>query len=252
MIRRDLFGNKDIEKTALDRLKEFEPEEGYYFANSGGKDSGVVRYLLIKAGVKFDAHYHWTTVDPPELLKHIRKHHPETKIDRPPLTMWELIAKKRMPPTRLVRYCCEVLKEGGGSGRRVVTGIRWEESPKRAKRQMVEVCQKSKTKTFLHPIIDWTEREVWEYTRREKIAYCSLYDEGFKRLGCIGCPMAGKRGMEREFARWPKYKDAYLRAFQRCLDDRQKDDLLTQWTSAEAMMNWWIYGTKDTDPLLFE
>ena len=110
MIRRDLFSEVNLESVAIERLKTFEPEEGYYFANSGGKDSGVVRHLLSKSGVKFDAHYNWTTVDPPELLKHIKNSHPETAIHRPNITMWNLIPKKLMPPTRIVRYCCEALK----------------------------------------------------------------------------------------------------------------------------------------------
>ena len=56
IIRRSLFGHTDLEKTAIDLLRQYEPEEGYYLANSGGKDSGVLRHLAIKSGVKFDAH----------------------------------------------------------------------------------------------------------------------------------------------------------------------------------------------------
>lgn len=245
LIEYDLFRGKTCKvRTAIERLREFEPPEGYFFANSGGKDSGVVRHLLLKAGVKFDAQYNWTTVDPPELLQHIKKQHPETVVHRPATTMWNLIVEKRMPPTRLVRYCCEVLKEGEGVGRVVVTGVRWAESYKRSKRKLVEVCFKNRGKRYLHPIIDWSTRDVWEYTRINKIPYCSLYDEGFKRLGCIGCPMSGTKGMTKEFLRWPKIKQAYLRAFERMLKNRVKDDLLTEWTSPEAVMEWWIKSAR--------
>lgn len=116
---------------AIERLKAFEPLDGYYLAFSGGKDSVVIKALADMAGVKYDAHYNITTVDPPELVQFIREHHPDVKFDRPKITMWRLIPKKRIPPTRLVRYCCEVLKEGGGTGRFVVTGIRWAESNRR-------------------------------------------------------------------------------------------------------------------------
>lgn len=247
LMRKNLFQEIDLESIAIERLKAFEPVEGYYFANSGGKDSGVCRHLLIKSGVKFDAHYNWTTVDPPELLRHIKENHPETTIHRPEITMWDLIVKKRMPPTRLVRYCCEVLKEGNGVGRTVITGVRWAESYKRSRRRMVETCFKNHEKRYLNLIIEWTNEEVWQYTRQEGIKYCSLYDEGFKRLGCIGCPMAGKQGMIRDFTRWPKYKDAYIRAFARMLDNRAKDDILTRWVSAEAIMEWWIQSAKIRD-----
>ena len=68
--------------------------------------------------------------------------------------MWQLIPEKRMPPTRMVRYCCQYLKEGGGKNRFVVTGVRHAESAKRVKRQMVEACNVHKGKRYIHPIID--------------------------------------------------------------------------------------------------
>jgi len=247
LIRKDLFQEIDLEKIAIERLKTFEPEEGYYFANSGGKDSGVCRHLLIKSGVKFDAHYNWTTVDPPELLRHIKKNHPETIIHRPEMTMWDLIPKKLMPPTRLARYCCESLKEGGGSGRVVVTGVRWAESFKRSKRKLVESCFKNTGKSYLNLIIEWTDKEVWEYTRQEGIKYCLLYDEGFKRLGCIGCPMAGINRLT-EFERYPKIKNAYLSAFDRMLKNRNEKGKDTQWKTPEEVMEWWLYGSNEDDP----
>ena len=79
LIENELFGVVDKVKIALERLKHFEPEEGYYFADPGGKDSTVVRDLLIRSGVKYDGHYMNTTIDPPELVKFIREYHPETE-----------------------------------------------------------------------------------------------------------------------------------------------------------------------------
>lgn len=122
LVEYDLFGEKrDKVKTAIDRLQAFEPQEGYYVADSGGKDSTCVVKLCEMAGVKFDAHYHATTIDPPQLVRFIRKHHPATEIEKPEHTMRELIIKNQMPPTRLMRYCCQHLKELHGQGRVVVT-----------------------------------------------------------------------------------------------------------------------------------
>ena len=110
---------------------------GYYLAFSGGKDSVVIKALADIAGVKYDAHYNVTSVDPPELVQFIREYYKDVKWEYPRYkdgtraTMWNLIPKKKMPPTRIVRYCCEKLKEGGGEGRFVVTGVRWAESAKR-------------------------------------------------------------------------------------------------------------------------
>ena len=133
------FEGKNKIEVAIDRIKYFEPPEGYYLAFSGGKDSIVCKELLNMAGVKYDAHYNNTTVDPPELIYYMREHHKDIIVENPKMTMWELIPKKKMPPTRQVRYCCEVLKEGGGEGRFVVTGVRWAESGRRKNsRQAVE------------------------------------------------------------------------------------------------------------------
>lgn len=129
-----------IEKS-IQRLKTFEPPEGYYLAFSGGKDSCVCKALLDMAGCKYDAHYRVTGIDPPELVKFIKEVHPDVHREVPrdkdgkPITMWKLIEKKLMPPTRIARYCCEYLKESGGDGRMTVTGVRWAESNNRKNNQ---------------------------------------------------------------------------------------------------------------------
>lgn len=254
-----LFGEVDKVQIAIDRLREYEPPEGYYLAFSGGKDSVTIKALADMAGVKYDAHYALTTVDPPELVRFIKKYHPDVAFKRPELTMWKLIPKKRMPPTRLVRYCCAYLKEQGGTGMRVITGIRQQESYKRSKRRMIEQDNKDKTKTFLNPIIDWSESDVWDFIHKYNIPYCSLYDEGFKRLGCIGCPMSGTKGQQREFERWPKYKQAYIRAFDKMIAERKTQGLTTRWETGEEVMEWWMMSAgsvvsqcSDDQSVLFE
>jgi len=128
----------DKVEMAIRCLKTFEPEDGYYVAFSGGKDSQCVYHLCKMAGVKFDAHYNVTSVDPPEVIRFIRKNYPDVHFEYPRdkdgkvVTMWNLIPRKRMPPTRLARYCCEWLKESSGRERVTVTGVRWAESANRA------------------------------------------------------------------------------------------------------------------------
>ena len=113
---KNIFSKTKLENS-IELLKQFEPEEGYYLAFSGGKDSCVIKELANMAKVKYDAHYSITTVDPPELTKFIKKYHPDVQRHAPKINMWDLIAKKKMPPTRIVRYCCSELKEEGGIGR---------------------------------------------------------------------------------------------------------------------------------------
>lgn len=252
-------------KTAINRLKAFEPEEGYYLAFSGGKDSQCIYRLAKEAGVKFDAHYNLTTVDPPELVYFIRENYPDVIIDKPEMSMWRLIIKNNGPPTRLQRWCCRELKEHGGEGRICVTGVRWAESTRRkANRAAFEVLESKKRGSYLfndndegrrmfencmqkgkrvvNPIIDWEDADVWEYIHSRGLKYCKLYDEGFTRLGCIGCPMAGKNRIN-EFKRWPKYKAQYIRTFDKVVKNRKAKGMKCTWETAEDVMNWWIYGS---------
>ena len=267
MIHQLNIHGKDKVQVAIDRLKAFEPPEGYYLAFSGGKDSVVIKALADMAEVKYDAHYSLTSVDPPELVQFVKTFNDvliETPKDKDGnrLTMWNIIPKAGLPPTRIMRYCCEKLKEGGGQGRFVITGVRWAESVKRSKRGGLELAEKKSHHTtnydpdnpnqqmihqcvqyarkHLNPIIDWTTEEVWEFIREYKIPYCKLYDEGYKRLGCIGCPMSGHmlEGLEK----YPKYKKAYISAFDRMLKQRKGTDKTYEkdWQTGEDVFNWWV------------
>lgn len=215
-------GVRDRIQIAIDRLHQFEPKEGYYLAFSGGKDSVTILRLAQMANVRFDAHYNITTVDPPELVRFIREQHPDVERHRPEMSMFRLILKKKWPPMRHQRWCCEILKEGGGSGRIIVTGIRWAESYRRSKRRMIEQCYRDQSKTYLNPIIDWSDGDVWEFIRQENVPYCSLYDEGFKRLGCILCPMKREALRQRDIEQWPQFAKAYIRTLDRVLQLRER------------------------------
>jgi len=241
LIDQTLFGNIDKVQVAIERLREFEPEKGYYLAFSGGKDSQCIYHLAVMSGVKFDAHYNVTTVDPPVLVKFIKSNYPDVKFDKPKLSMFQLISTKVMPPTRIVRYCCQHLKEDGGNGRIVVTGIRRAESTKRAGRKLFETCNKSKLKHYLHPIIDWGEDDVWEFIHSQKLEYCKLYDEGYKRIGCILCPMKTYADKLLDIKRFPRFKKAYIKAFDNMLKKRDKRGLVTDtWSTGEEVFDWWI------------
>lgn len=247
-----LEGAIDRVEVALERIRTFEPPEGYYVAFSGGKDSQVVLDLVERSGVKFDAHMNLTTVDPPELLRFVREHYQQVTLEHPGTSMFKLIIQKRLPPTRRMRYCCDHLKERGGAGRRVVTGIRWAESARRSKRGMTESCFRDKTRVFLHPVIDWSDADVWEYLDGRGLPHCSLYDEGQHRIGCIMCPYA--RRMKQDAARWPKFAAMYERACVAAFDKAIADGLERDtWKDGHDMYEWWIANqpTDCTDPQLF-
>ena len=152
--------------------------------------------------------------------------------------MFQLIIQERTLPTRLARFCCRALKEQGGAGRIVLTGVRAEESQRRARYQMVESCRATH-KQLLHPLLDWTCGNVWGFLASQRIPHCELYDPpyNFKRIGCIGCPMRGKK-MWRDFRFFPQHKRAYLWAITRLMDLGKYQGLHTP----EDVLKWWISG----------
>ena len=273
--------NTSIEKQAIERIKAFEPEDGYYVCYSGGKDSDVIRILCQLAGVKHDLVNNHTTVDAPETVRYIRGI-PNIQINMPEKTMWELIVHIGIPPTRLMRYCCSELKERGGKGRVKMTGVRWAESNNRrdnsgvatiigkpkntkkiaaennadfiltnkggvvlntdndASRRAVEMCYRTRS-TMINPIVDWTDDEVWEFLRHYGCESNPLYQCGFKRIGCIGCPLASTQHRYEEFARYPKYKENYIKAFDRMLLKRDaKGYERGSWIDGKAVFKWWM------------
>lgn len=279
------MGN-DLEQTAIDRLRAAsEMSLNFYklplvITTSGGKDSSVCVALAERAGIPFEVMHNHTTADAPETVYFVRRdlrrledkgikcttNYPVYKGVR--TSMWNLIPQKLMPPTRLVRYCCSVLKEHGGAGRFITTGVRWAESVKRKnsrgiyetmpsdpskkiilnndnddRRRLFETCT-IKAKRVCNPIIEWTDEDVWDYIEAEKIPVNPLCECGFSRVGCIGCPMAGTAGRQREFARYPQYERMYIRAFDRMLEERQRRGKMQgSWragTTGKDIFHWWM------------
>lgn len=247
---------------------------------SGGKDSDTVLRLAQIAKIPFEVQHSHTTADAPETVYHVRNKFRELELagikcdidyhvqpDGKRVTMWNLIPRKLMPPTRLMRYCCSELKEGGGKDRFIITGVRWAESAARKKnrgsleviarrkerslilsndndedRRLFESCQ-MKGKRVVNPIIDWSTEDVIDFCEAEKVNLCALYAEGWHRVGCIGCPMVGKKRYI-EFARYPTYKKAYIAAFDRMIEERKrrgaKGNGALGFETGVDVFHWWM------------
>jgi phosphoadenosine phosphosulfate reductase len=258
--------------TAIERIKTFEPSDGYYVAFSGGKDSIAVAEITKMSGAKFELWHAHTTLDTPEVVRFIRTEYPQCNIVKPELSIWKLMIKKGFPPTHKIRYCCDKLKEPGGKGRTVITGVRWAEGTRRKKlrgimeverrsgekriiyrnvdndnaRKMIESCTRFR-KHVLNPIVDWTDDEVWEFIRQRNLKWPTPYDTGYTRVGCIGCPMKSAKKRWIDFARYPTYKIVFIQTFQKIIDQRRGTDReLLNWKTGEELFDWWMTDAPKT------
>lgn len=233
------FEHKTKIETAISLIQAFEPPEGYYLAFSGGKDSVVLYDLAVKAGVKFDAHYCVSPIDPPQIYDFIKKHYPGVQWDYHARGFWKTVVKKGLP-LRQARWCCQLIKEAGGEGRVVLLGNRREEGTIRKHQKCFEKGRK-RNKFFVRPILDFNNGEVWEYIRENTLPYCELYDEGFKRLGCILCPFS--REIKREMLYFPKTAKLWQLACNHIVKNaiasgrKRKHNFQT----GEELFNWWVY-----------
>lgn len=115
-------------------------EEGYlWLAFSGGKDSQALIHIAQLAGVKFKAYFSPTSVDPPEVIRFIRKNYPEVEFNPLKKSIYSEFLKIKCLPSMKIRWCCAEFKEKGGANKVVLVGVRNSESVKRSKRKEVEV-----------------------------------------------------------------------------------------------------------------
>lgn len=256
------------------------------------------------AGVKFTAHMHLTSVDPPEVIRFVRQNYPDVIMKKPFDSIFHVALKKGLP-TQMMRWCCAEFKEGGGAGMATIIGIRHAESNRRSKRNEVEMrgkkfsgdlegwekyredvlikknkrniakgtgfdkydpksdttttCMNSKDSLLISPIIDWTEEDVWYFINEvAKAPHCELYDQGWTRIGCIGCPMANKKQWKREEERWPHVKRNWIKVCQiRMNEGKVPKDFHTaeeyyEWWRSKQSMREWLWNKRRQTTLNFD
>lgn len=257
-LRKKMLHSVELLQKAEKIALNYDAEQGYYLAFSGGKDSQALYHMTQLAGVKFQGHMNLTSVDPPEVIRFVKKNYPEVELIKPGKSIFQHAVEKQILPTMRVRWCCAEYKETAGAGKVTLIGIRKAESSRRAKRNEVEInnrkfngdldgleeyrqeqkakrarrkskeqgvnitnadeektlgCIHGKESLLISPIIYWTERDVWEFLNNVvRVPHCSLYDEGWHRIGCIGCPMSSLKQKMLENERYPHIKQGWIKA----------------------------------------
>ena len=256
-LRKKMLHSVELLQKAEKIALNYDAENGYYLAFSGGKDSQALFHMAQLAGVKFRGHMNLTSVDPPEVIRFVKKNYPEVELIKPSKSIFQIAVEKQILPTMRVRWCCAEYKEMAGAGKVTLIGIRKTESSRRAKRNEVEIsnrkfsgnldgldeyrqeqkakrarrkskeqgvnitnadeeqtlgCIHGKESLLISPIIYWTEKDVWEFLNNVvKDPHCSLYDEGWHRIGCIGCPMSSAKQKRIENERYPHIKRNWIK-----------------------------------------
>ena len=257
-VRKKMLHSVELLQKAEKIALNYDAENGYYLAFSGGKDSQALFHMTQLAGVKFCGHMNLTSVDPPEVIRFVKRNYPEVELIKPGKSIFQHAIEKQILPSMRVRWCCAEYKETAGAGKVTLIGIRKAESSRRAKRNEVEInnrkfsgdldgldeyrqeqrakharrkskeqgvnitnadeeqtlgCIHGKESLLISPIIYWTEQDVWEFLNDVvRVPHCSLYDEGWHRIGCIGCPMSSHKQKMIENERYPHVKRNWIKA----------------------------------------
>lgn len=197
-------------------------------------------------------------------------------------SFWKLCERKKMLPTRITRFCCAQLKEVSTPHQIACVGVRASESKNREGRgefglladrntaksaqhvkamiafdkaednestfecEIIKGAKKNKS-MVCNPVYLWTEADVWDYIKAQGLEVNPLYSKGYKRVGCVGCPMAS-RGRYKEFADFPKYKLNLIRLCDRILANGGAPS--KNFANGEDFFRWWL--EEDWKQLRFE
>lgn len=153
---------RKAEKLAL----MYDPENGFYNTFSGGKDSQAMYHVVKMAGVKFQTHMNFTSIDPPQVIRFVRQYYPDVITHAPEKSIFRLAVERGILPSMRIRWCCADLKESAGAGKVTLIGIRKQESARRARRHEVEVSNKQFSGS-LDEFAEWQRKTIKE--KEEKL-----------------------------------------------------------------------------------
>lgn len=190
-------------------------------------------------------------------------------------SFWKICLEKRLLPTRQLRFCCKVLKETGTPNQVALLGVREAESNGRKGRgdfgllatrkedAIYKSAQHTKamiafdqdgTHTFeceiiknakannnvvSLPIYKLTNTDIWDYVNENNLTVNPLYNKGYLRVGCVGCPMAGKH-RNKELADFPQYRENLLKLCDRIVEANKQRGGFRKFETGKDFFDWWL------------
>lgn len=82
-----------------------------------------------------------------------------------------------------------------------ITGLRREQSVTRTNMNIVE-WDEGNNLLKVNPLINWTEKDVWDYVEKNNVPYNKLHKKGFASIGCQPCTRAIEDGEDVRAGRW--------------------------------------------------
>lgn len=176
-------------KVLLAAYEKYEDKMAIFW--TGGKDSTVLLHMIreVFPSKKFPILFLDTQLDFEEVYSFIDKLVKEWKLDLVTLKTTDQHMKKyNSLKTKAARvklaslFKIILLKEAVKKHKlpALVIGIRRDEHPERIEEKYLSPRQGHMR---IHPLLHFTEKDVWDYTKQHKVPYIALYDKGYRSLG---------------------------------------------------------------------
>lgn len=124
-------------------------------------------------------------------------------------------------PFKISDKCCAKLKKDPAkqfekdTEKKVILGIMGSESYSRSVMPKCNIYDSKRP--ISKPILHWNEDDIWAYIKKYNIKYCSAYDKGWKRTGCIFC-MYGVQREDKNCNRFHLLKEHHPKLYDYCIN----------------------------------
>jgi phosphoadenosine phosphosulfate reductase len=191
-LRRKIATGTDVLKRMLDNCAI----EEIACTFTGGKDSLVALHLLRTAAggkvpckvLRLD-----TSVKFPEIIAFVSEMQMRWEFDLVVARNDAALSSAEFRIAEDPAACCKALKVDALNAaivehgiRSLVTGVRADEQEQRRDEQHVSP-RSSPPHVRYNPVLDFSEADIWAYIRQHELPYCTLYDQGYRSIGCVPC-----------------------------------------------------------------